>query len=147
MFYIIEEESKLENLQRLSKLGLYVEVISSNDNYHPKLTSTVAVYIRPLKSKRGFIIPINHDEGLNVSKDRVSQLLLSCKEIYTFDKKELLYHFNIQAAIDISLLYSMTEYDRLQVNDNILRTICVSIELRKSRWLEITLIYGAAEKN
>ena len=101
MFYIIEEESKLENLQRLSKLGLYVEVISSNDNYHPKLTSTVAVYIRPLKSKRGFIIPINHDEGLNVSKDRISQLLLSCKEIYTFDKKELLYHFNIQAAIDI----------------------------------------------
>ena len=119
MFYIIEEESKLENLQRLSKLGLYVEVISSNDNYHPKLTSTVAVYIRPLKSKRGFIIPISHDEGLNVSKDRISQLLLSCKEIYTFDKKELLYHFNIQAAIDISLLYSMTEYDRLQVNDNI----------------------------
>ena len=119
MFYIIEEESKLENLQRLSKLGLYVEVISSNDNFHPKLTSTVAVYVRPVKSKRGFIIPIDHDEGLNVPKDRISQLLLSCKEIYTFDKKELLYHFNIQAAIDISLLYSMTEYERLLVNDNI----------------------------
>ena len=119
MFYIVEQESKLENLQRLSKLGLYIEVISSNDYYHPKLTSTVAVYIRPLKSKRGFIIPVNHDEGLNVSKERISQLLLSCKEIYTYDKKELLYHFNIQSAIDVSLLYSMTEYDRLDVKDDI----------------------------
>ena len=119
MFYIVEKESKLENLQRLSKLGFYVEVISSNDNYHPKLTSTVAVYIRPLKSKRGFIIPINHDEGINVDKDRVLQLLLSCKELYTLDKKELLYHFNLQSAIDVSLLYSMKEYDRLEISDNV----------------------------
>ena len=119
MFYIVEKESKLENLQRLSKLGFYVEVISSNDNYHPKLTSTVAVYIRPLKSKRGFIKPVNHDEGMNVDKERVLQLLLSCKELYTLNKKELLYHFNLQSAIDISLLYSMTEYDRLEVSDNI----------------------------
>jgi hypothetical protein len=119
VFYIVEKESKLENLQRLSKLGFYVEVISSNDNYHPKLTSTVAVYIRPLKSKRGFIIPVNHDEGMNVDKERVLQLLLSCKELYTLNKKELLYHFNLQSAIDISLLYSMTEYDRLEVSDNI----------------------------
>ena len=119
MFYIVEKESKLENLQRLSKLGFYVEVISSNDNYHPKLTSTVAVYIRPLKSKRGFIIPINHDEGINVDKDRVLQLLLSCKELYTLDKKELLYHFHLQSAIDVSLLYSMKDYDRIEISDNV----------------------------
>ena len=48
MFYIVEQDSKLESLQRLSKLGLYVDVVSSNDLYHPKLTSTVAVYVRPL---------------------------------------------------------------------------------------------------
>jgi len=119
VFYIIEEESKLENLQRLSSLGFYIEVISSNDNFHPKLTSTVAVYVRPLKSKRGYIIPVNHDEGMNVSKERISQVLLSCKKIYTYNKKELLYHFNIQAAIDLSLLYSMTLYDKLQVKEDI----------------------------
>ena len=47
MFYIVEQESKLESLQRLAKLGLYIDVISSNDLYHQKLTSTIAVYIRP----------------------------------------------------------------------------------------------------
>jgi len=114
VFYIVEQDSKLESLQRLSKLGLYVDVISSNDLYHPKLTSTVAVYVRPVYSGHGYIIPINHDEGLNVTKNRVSDILSSTSKLYTLDKKNLLYHFNLQQAIDLSLVYSMTKYDRLE---------------------------------
>src|SRR5210317_1557042 len=114
MFYIVEQESKLESLKRLAKLGLYVDVISSNDLYHPKLSSTIAVYIRPLNSKHGFIIPINHDEGLNIPKDRIYDILSSASKLYTVNKKDLLYHFNLQEAIDLSLLYSMTKYDRLE---------------------------------
>ena len=114
MFYIVEQESKLESLQRLAKLGLYVDVISSNDLYHPKLSSTVAVYVRPLHSGHGYIIPINHDEGLNISKDRIYGILSSTSKLYTLDKKNLLYHFNLQDAIDLSLLYSVKKYDRLE---------------------------------
>ena len=114
MFYIVEQESKLENLQRLLKLGAYVDVVSSNDLYHPKLASTIAVYVRPVNSKHGYIIPINHDEGLNNSKDRVYGILSSASKLYTVNKKDLLYHFNLQEAIDLSLLYSMTKYDRLE---------------------------------
>ena len=114
MFYIVEEESKLQSLQNLVRLGCFVDVISSNDLYHPKLTSVVAVYIRLLKSDHGFIIPINHDEGLNVDKNRVYELLKSTSKLYTLNKKDLLYHFNLQGAIDISLLYSMTYYERLE---------------------------------
>ena len=114
MFYIVEQEDKLQNLQNLIKLGVYVDVISSNDYYHPKLTSTVAVYVRLIDSHHGFIIPINHDEGINVSKDRIYELLLSASKLYTLDKKALLYHFNLQDAIDLSLLYSMTKYERLE---------------------------------
>jgi len=114
VFYIVEQDSKLESLQRLAKLGLYVDVISSNDLYHPKLSSTVAVYIRPLNSKHGFIIPINHDEGLNIPKDRVYGILKSASKLYTVNKKDLLYHFNLQEAIDLSLVYSMVKYDRLE---------------------------------
>ena len=114
MFYIVEQESKLESLQRLSKLGLYVDVISSNDLYHPKLTSTVAIYIRPIKSDHGYIVPINHDEGFNVAKERIYGILNSASTLYTLDKKNLLYHFNLQEAIDLSLVYSMVKYDRLE---------------------------------
>ena len=114
MFYIVEQEEKLDNLSKLVKLGCYVDVIPNNDYYHPGLSSTVAVYIRMLNSKHGYIIPIDHDEGLNVDKDRVYELLLKASKLYTLDKKNLLYHFNLQGAIDLSLVYSMTKYDRLE---------------------------------
>ena len=116
MFYIVEENVKLDHLEKLTRLGCFVEVISSNDLYHPKLTSTVAVYIRMLKSQHGFIIPIDHDEGINVEKHRIYELLKQSSKVYTLNKKKLLYHFNIQEAIDVSLLYSMAKYERLDIN-------------------------------
>ena len=67
-----------------------------------------------LNSKHGYIIPIDHDEGLNIDKDHVYGLLLKASKLYTLDKKNLLYHFNLQGAIDLSLVYSMTKYDRLE---------------------------------
>jgi len=114
VFYIVEEEHKLASLEKLVRLGCFVDVISSNDYFHPKLTSTVAVYIRLLKSDFGFIIPINHDEGINVDKNRVYELLSKSSKLYTVNKKNLLYHFNLQSAIDVSLLYSMVKFDKLE---------------------------------
>lgn len=116
MFYIVEEESKLVNLENLIRLGCYVEVIPTHDLYHPKLTSPVAVYLRLLKSDHGFIIPIDHDEGLNIPKQRVYELLLKSSKLYTVDKKKLLYHFNLQDATDLSLLYCMVKFDRLEID-------------------------------
>ena len=114
MFYISETDHQLERLQNLGRLGAFIHFISSNDNYHPKLANTLAVYVRPIDSKYGFIIPIDHEEGLNVKKERVYELLQSFSTLYTVDKKELLYHFNIQESIDLSLLYSMVKFDRLE---------------------------------
>ena len=116
MFYIVEEESKLVNLENLVRLGCYVDVIPTHDLYHPKLTSPIAVYIRLLKSDHGYIIPIQHDEGINVDKKRIYEILLKSSKLYTLDKKKLLYYFNLQEAIDISLLYSMVKYERLEIN-------------------------------
>jgi len=116
VFYIVEEESKLVNLENLVRLGCYVDIISNHDLYHPQLTSTIAVYIRLLKSDHGFIIPIDHDEGLNVDKHRVYNILSKSSKLYTLDKKKLLYHFNLQDAIDLSLIYSMVKYDKLDVS-------------------------------
>jgi hypothetical protein len=118
MFYIVESDQQLEMLKSYSEEGGYVKVISSNDNYHPILTKTVAVYLRPLGQEEGYIIPINHDEGLNVDKDRVYELLKSYRILYTIDKKELLYHFILKDVLDISLIYSMTKYDRLELGKN-----------------------------
>jgi len=119
VFYIVEQDDKLDNLEKLGRLGIYVDVIPSNYSYHPKLNSCVAVYIRLVGSKQGYIIPIDHDEGMNVSRDRVSAILSKATNVYTLDKKNLLYYFNIQSAIDLSLLYSMTKYDKLEYSHDL----------------------------
>ncbi len=118
MFYIVESDQQLDILKSYSEKGAYIKVISSNDNYHPLLTKTIAVYLRPLNHEEGYIIPINHDEGLNVDKHRIYDILKQYKTLYTIDKKELLYHFILKDVIDISLLYSMTNYDRLELGRN-----------------------------
>tara|TARA_B110000503_G_scaffold64513_1_gene101639 strand:+ start:271 stop:1596 length:1326 start_codon:yes stop_codon:yes gene_type:complete len=115
VFYIAESEEQLTLLKNYGSKGGYVEVISSHDLYHPKLTTTVAVYIRPVDHKEGYIVPINHEEGLNITKERVSDILSAYRTLYVLDKKNALYHFNIQHAIDLSLLYSMVKYDRLEI--------------------------------
>ena len=116
MFYIVETEIQLDKLEKLGRLGGYVDIISSNNNLHPKLNTTVAVYLRPVNSKHGFILPIDHDECINLSKDRVRDVLSKFTTLYTLNKKDLLYHFNLQQATDLSLLYSMTYYDRLDIS-------------------------------
>lgn len=114
MFYIIETDTQLDRIQSLGRLGGYVDIIPTNFYFHPKLTNTVAVYIRPVNSKHGFIIPIDHDEGLNVTRERVYEVLKSFTTLYTLDKKLLLYHFNLQGATDLSLLYSMVKFEKLE---------------------------------
>jgi len=119
VFYIVEKEDKLQSLENFIRVGCFIQVISSNDYFHPKLTNTTALYVRMLKSKHGFIIPIEHSEGLNVAKERIYTILNKAQVIYTLNKKELLYHFNIQKAIDISLLYSMNNYEKLEYKSSI----------------------------
>lgn len=112
MFYIVESQDQIDRLKGYANQGAYVEVISSNDSFHPILTYTVAVYIRPLDSIEGFIIPINHTEGLNVDKNCVYELLKEFETLYTYDKKQLLYHFVLTGVVDISLLNTMINFDR-----------------------------------
>ena len=114
MFYIVESESQLQLLNKFVDTKTFIHPISGNFDYHPKLSDTVAVYLKP-ENHKGFIIPINHDEGLNVDKTRVYDILKSFKTLYCLDRKYLLYHFNLLNSYDISLLYSMVDYDRLDL--------------------------------
>ena len=115
MFYIIESQEQLNHLAALGREGGYAEVITSNDYYHHVLAGTVAIYVRPLQHDAGYIIPINHTEGLNVDKSVVQQILSRYTTLYVFNKKNFLYHFSHSNINDINLMYSMAEYESLEL--------------------------------
>lgn len=117
MFYIVESDSQLKYLCNLGRQGGYIEVVRSNDRYHPMLSSAVAIYIRPLDHKEGYILPIDHEEGLNLSKKEVQEVLKCFDTLYTFNKKNFLYYFSHGNINDINLMYSMVEYDTLRLPD------------------------------
>ena len=117
MFYIVESDEQLKYLCALGRNEAYVEIIAGNDRYHSLLTRTVAVYIRPIQHAEGYILPVNHTEGLNVSKERVQDILKCFGTLYTFNKKTFLYHFSHGNINDINLMYSMKEYESLQLPD------------------------------
>lgn len=114
MFYIVESEEQLEFLSHFKK-G-YIDIICAHDNVHPALSSIVAVYIRPIPQEKGYIIPVNHNEGMNIEIERVYEVLSHYECLYTIDKKSTLWHGDIKNLIDLSLLYSMTYARKLEIN-------------------------------
>lgn len=128
MFYIVENETQLERLEEYGECGCFLIPILSNDFYHPILTELIGVYIRPLYDDpvidyvtgeetgtegQGYFIPTGHDEGLNVDKARVEQLLKSFKAIYVLNGKTMLYHFPKLKTKDLNLKCVMNHYEKL----------------------------------
>lgn len=128
MFYIVESEKQLQRLRDISTYldSCYIEVVTTNDNFHPALSSPVAVYVRPLEKeidpetgkelgwKSGYIIPIDHNEGLCVDIDIVQEILELYQTVYVLDKKATIYNLNHPNFVDLSIRYSMVHYEKLE---------------------------------
>lgn len=127
MFYIVESEKQLQRLRDLSYLEkCYVDIVTTNDNIHPALSSVVAVYVRPFEEeidpetqdivgwKHGYIIPVDHNEGLCVDFTEIQEILKLYKTVYVLDRKATLYFLQHKNLIDIGLLKSMTDYTKLE---------------------------------
>ena len=91
MFYIIEKSSQLS---QLDFEDCFVRFIPLNNNFHPALTELSLVYVRPLDSKKGYILCINHNESLSLSKDEVFNWLDTLGRIWVLDKKQTLHWYN-----------------------------------------------------
>lgn len=115
MFYIIETDKQIELLSKLIVPGCYVEVVPMHDHMHSKLTAPSLLYVNTLIKDQGFILPINHTDGLNVSYDRVNALLSKAEIVYTYNKKTLLYYFMHKNIIDINLMCCLEEYDTVEL--------------------------------
>lgn len=119
MFYILETKEHLKELLQKRNTPTYLEVIPGNHNYHPRLTSTLGVYLHPAGEPKGYIIPIDHPDGINIEKNLVKQILTKFKELYVLDKKEVLYHFVLPNLTDLQLLGTLHNRDRISLANSV----------------------------
>ncbi len=94
-FWLIEDKRQLEVLIKIRYKEAFLEIIPFNDYIHPSQNSISLIYLRPIKSSKGFMICINHSEALNeltTHKSKIITLLKSYKTLYCRDKKETLHY-------------------------------------------------------
>ena len=103
MFWLVESESQIKRFYQSSYKEAFVEVIPYNNRTHPTQNKICAIYIRPLISTKGFVVPISHSETLNVNIDNVRHILNNYNTLYVRDKKEFLHYFPLKTLYDITL--------------------------------------------
>ena len=115
MFYIIERPDQLEQLH----IGedIFMQIIPVNENYHPALQSISLIYIRWIKSHKGYILCVNHSESLSLSITDILARLSNVNNIYTLDKKAALHHFPTLSPqlIDVQLINSYLHLQDINV--------------------------------
>ena len=103
MFWLVENKGQFEQFSNTNYKEVFVEVIPYNSKIHPAQNNVCAVYIRPLVTTKGFIIPISHSETTNINIDGIISLLSKINTIYVRDKKEFLHYFPLKNLFDITL--------------------------------------------
>lgn len=103
MHYIVEVEFQLEQLKNFGD-ACFINLITNNDYFHPKLAHPSLLYIRPLhKNAKGFMIVIDHTEGFSLPMGRVKEVLSTYKQIYCLNSKFHSYFIDLP-LVDINYM-------------------------------------------
>lgn len=97
MYFIVE------TLEQFSKLPVadecFVQIITANNNYHPKLTYASLVYYH--NGKKGYILPIQHSEAFSLDIAIIQDFLSKHQKVYLLDKKYHSYFLDLTNTIDL----------------------------------------------
>jgi hypothetical protein len=98
MYWLIETEEQLKEFESQQYQEVFVEVIPFDNREHPYENEVCAVYIFPLDSQKGFILPTAHSEALSLRLSEIERILNTFKSVYVRDKKEFMHYFLLKAA-------------------------------------------------
>jgi hypothetical protein len=101
MFWLVESQEQLNGFKKILGKEAFLEIIPYNPFIHPAQNSICAIYIRPLKDYKGYLLPIYHTESSVLFEDDVFLLIKSLEKIYVKDKKEFLHYFPLKQSIDL----------------------------------------------
>lgn len=103
MFWLVEDNKQLEIFKNYCNGDAFVEIIPYNNNIHPTQNNICAIYIRPLESTKGYVVPISHSETLNIELNAVKHVINGLNNVYVRDKKEFLHYIIYKNLFDITL--------------------------------------------
>jgi uncharacterized pyridoxamine 5'-phosphate oxidase family protein len=114
MYFIIEDKEQLSRLEMSDQA--FIQVVTSNDNYHPKLARVSLIYYN--NSTKGYIFVINHSEGFSLDLRLVEAFLQKHNKIYLLDKKMHSYFLDLPNSIDVQFicLDKNNEYSSFECN-------------------------------
>jgi hypothetical protein len=113
----------IEHIDQLSKLDPcesgFVQVISCNDSYHPKLSKVSLVYYNNFS--KGYIFAVDHSESLSLDIEHIKSFLDKHSKIYVFDRKYHSYFINIDNAVDLQFaaLNQFGKFESLDCNTHL----------------------------
>ena len=111
MFWLVETKDQLKDFNSHQYQEVYIEIIPSNIKEHPMLNDICCVYIRPLSSLKGFILPVTHSETQKLEYSEILETIQEFQTLYVRDKKEFLHYIVHNNVIDISPNHStLPEY-------------------------------------
>ena len=100
MFYIIETDKQLNRFFSYDLSRCFVDVIPSNDSFHSGIANPSLVYIKPFRSRSGFILCIDHSESFSLDINSVYALFNNkVGQIYTLDGKRLRYYLKRETGL------------------------------------------------
>lgn len=114
MYFIIEDKEQLSRLEMSDQA--FIQVVTSNDYYHPKLARVSLIYYN--NSTKGYVFVINHSEGFSLDLKLVEAFLQKHNKIYLLDKKMHSYFLDLPNSIDIQFicLDKNNEYSSFECN-------------------------------
>ena len=96
MFYIIETNEQLAQFRGYDISDSFIEPILCSDNIHPAISPVCAYFIKPNRSKRGFILPISHSETFSLSQEEIVALFEDkVARVYVSDAKRTKYSLQL----------------------------------------------------
>lgn len=94
MYYIIETRAQLAKFSDYDFSKCILDVVPNNDHWHLHLSYVCLLYIKPFKSRAGFILPITHTESPGLFyKDVIDLVTEKIDVAYVIDAKRFNYYF------------------------------------------------------
>jgi hypothetical protein len=145
MFWLIENNKQLLNLYKLNYKEAYIEIIPYSYKTHPIKTNISLIYLRPLKSKKGYILSIDHSESISLNSEYIVKLISNYNTLHVWGKKEFLHYYVHKNIKDLSLL--SPEYELETTKAHQILTQRNQDKLDINRIIPIVKHYETCEKN